>query len=174
MTSDNVAKRGRVQYIQYRPQQRSLGHATSQVLATRCCPLHIDNLFTIPKVGIEPAQGFAINTKRVSAEESWVITLTQFYTERLRPMVQPLRPFIYHFWQKRKGPFKYINHRFQPSYTCFNSCIATLSYTWSLKKVPLSDEASQYRSSIIMECPSPGLRPREMIISPDTDERRKF
>ena len=70
MTSDNVAKRGRVQYIQYRPQQRSLGHATTQVLATRCCPLHIDNLFTIPKVGIEPAQGFAINTKRVSAEES--------------------------------------------------------------------------------------------------------
>ena len=52
MTSDNVAKRGRVQYIQYRPQHRSLGHATPQVLATRCCPLHVDYLFTILKVGL--------------------------------------------------------------------------------------------------------------------------
>ena len=61
MTSDNVAKRGRVQYIQYRLQHRSLGHATPQVL--RCCPLHVDYLFTILKVGLKPAQGFAINTK---------------------------------------------------------------------------------------------------------------
>ena len=131
MTSDNVAKRGRVQYIQYRPQHRSLGNATPQVLATRCCPLHVNNLFTILKVGLKPAKGFVINTKsdkRVSAQESWVITLTQFYTERLRPKVQPpLRSFIYHFWQKRKRPSKYIIHRFQPSSTCLNSCIATLS-----------------------------------------------
>ena len=63
MISDNVAKRGRVQYIQYRPQHRSLGNATPQVLATRCCPLHVNYLFTILKVGLKPARGFAINTK---------------------------------------------------------------------------------------------------------------
>ena len=75
MTSDNVAKRGRVQYIQYRPQHRSLGHATPQVLATRCCPLHVDYLFTILKVGLKPAQGFAINTKatRESLQKNLVI-----------------------------------------------------------------------------------------------------
>ena len=75
MTSDNVAKRGRVQYIQYRLQHRSLGHATPQVLATRCCPLHVDYLSTILKVGLEPAQGFAINTKetRESLRKNLVI-----------------------------------------------------------------------------------------------------
>ena len=64
MTSDNVAKRGRIQHIQYRPQYRSLGHATPQVLATRCCSLHADYLFTILKVGLKPTQGFAINGGR--------------------------------------------------------------------------------------------------------------
>ena len=75
MTSDNVAKRGRVQYIQYRPQHRSLRHATLQVFATRCCPLHVDYLFTILKVGLESAQGFAINTKetRESLRKNLVI-----------------------------------------------------------------------------------------------------
>ena len=75
MTSDNVAKRGRVQYIQYRLPHRSLGQATPQVLATRCCPLHVDYLFTILKVGLQPAQGFAINTKatRESLQKNLVI-----------------------------------------------------------------------------------------------------
>ena len=54
MTSDNVAKRGRIQRIQYRPQHRSLGHTTPKVLATRCCSLHADYLFTILKVELKP------------------------------------------------------------------------------------------------------------------------
>ena len=75
MTSDNVAKRGRVQYLQHRLQHRSLGHATMQVLATRCCPLHVDHLFMILKVEINLAQGFAINTKatRESLQKNLVI-----------------------------------------------------------------------------------------------------
>ena len=63
MTSGNVAKWGAVQYMQYRPQHRSLGHAAPQVLTTWCCPLHIDYLFKILKVGLKPAWGFTINTK---------------------------------------------------------------------------------------------------------------
>ena len=46
-----------------------------QVLATRCCPLHVDYLFTILKVRLKPAQGFSINTKatRESLQKNLVI-----------------------------------------------------------------------------------------------------
>ena len=74
MTSDNVAKRGRVQYIQYRLHHRSLGHATPQVLATRCCPLHVDYLFTILKVGLKPAQALPLTqATRESLQKTLVI-----------------------------------------------------------------------------------------------------
>ena len=87
MTSNNVAKRGRVQYIQYRPPYRSSEHATPQVLATRCCPLHVHYLFTILKVGLKPAQGFAINTKAKDSLCRRILALFQCYGRSYRLIV---------------------------------------------------------------------------------------